>query len=55
MTLRVQMRPKGAIGKGSLAWKQKTNTPAGNKQTKIKPRETVRKKRVVTLELLSLQ
>lgn len=55
MTLRVQTRPKRAIGKGSLAWKQKTNKPAGNKQNKIKPRETAREKRVVTPELLSLQ
>lgn len=55
MTLRVQTRPKRAIGKGSLAWKQKTNKPAGNKQNKIKPRETAREKRVVTPELLSLE
>lgn len=54
MTLRVQMRPKGAIGKGQPRLEAK-NKPPGNKQNNIKPRETAREKRVVTPDLLSLQ
>lgn len=50
MTLRVQMRPKGAIGKGRLmpGSKKKQNLleTKRSKQNKRKPRETEREERV---------